>query len=128
MLSAGVAADAGQHRLIVSFDEMQAPIEVRLHQRDHVIRIDSAVPGVGRAATFGRAQIRARVRLPRLAGVVLVLVLLDPYLRLGEKIDPAGMVPMRVREDDVRHILRLDSELAQCVRRFHELLRLPLAQ
>jgi hypothetical protein len=48
-------------------------------------------------------------RLPRRAGVVAEFFLLNPHDGLGEEIDSAHVVPVRVADDNVRDFFRVHS-------------------
>jgi hypothetical protein len=78
--------------------------------REHDIRI-------------GAAAAPRRI-LPRVAGVVLVFVLLHPDRRLREQVLTVGVVPVHVR-DDVRHLMGLDAEPGDRRRGGREVLHLP---
>src|ERR1700688_893259 len=47
--------------------------------------------------------------LPRFAGVITVLLLLNPNCRFGEEINAAEVIPVRMADDDVRDFFRLDA-------------------
>src|SRR5262249_1892755 len=55
--------------------------------------------------------------LPRVAGVVGELLLLDPHGRLRKEVDAAHVVPVRVADHDVGHVFGLDA------RRLHGFVR-----
>ena len=57
--------------------------------------------------------------------VVLELLALNPDPRLGKEIDSVEMIPMHVRDDDVRDVLRTHAGLRDRLARLHEIRRLP---
>src|SRR5437762_4793788 len=90
---------------------MQTAGEIRLQQDVDVLRIDAAVFPAG---------------LPGIAGVVRVLVLLNPDLRLRKEVRPVSVVPMSVREHNVRDLLRLYAEWRHRLVRPYEVIDLPV--
>src|SRR5204863_1397824 len=110
MFAADVDADAGKN-LGVAGDEMQTAGEIGLQQDVDVVRLDATVFPAG---------------LPRIAGVVRVLVLLNPDLRLREEVRPVSVVPMSVREHNVRDLLRLHAEWRDGLVGPYEVIDLPV--
>ena len=90
--AAGVAGDAGNDFLGVAIDQAHVALGIQLHQREHVVGIDSAV---------------RILRLPGLSGVVLQLIFLNPDAGVGEQIHAVGVVPVHVGDDDVGDVLGL---------------------
>jgi hypothetical protein len=64
--------------------------------------------------------------VPRLAGVITVLLSLDPDRRVGKKIRTIDMVPVRVRNDDVGDGFRIDACCGDGDSRGAVVTRLPL--
>ena len=87
--------DPRQRRVVVSADERDLALRVPLDDLQHIVRVDAAVG--------------AR-RLPGVAGVVVVLVLLHPDARFREEVDSAGVIPVHVRQQQVGDVLGLDAE------------------
>src|SRR5262245_9692464 len=100
-------------RLVFAADEREAARGVALDELEDIVRVD--------AAAAGR-------HLPRLARVVLVLVLLHPDARAWKEIDAAGVIPVHVRQEDVRHIRRPDPERRDRLGRRDEILHRELRE
>jgi|SRR5690348_10873999 len=93
-MASGVGANAGENFDVVAVNETHAPLGVELDEFLNVGGVDAAVMSAG---------------LPGLAGVVAILVFLNPDSCFGKKIDAAEMVPVRVADDDVGDFVRLDA-------------------
>ena len=113
MLSAGIAGDSRNNRLIVALNKMNAAFHVHLHVRQNVLTVDSAV-GTG--------------RMPGLARVIHILIPLHPNASLREEISPVGMVPMHVCHDHVRNVFRLNAGLLNSFRWLLKIPHLPLPE
>src|SRR5207248_7131637 len=68
------------------------------------------------------------VSLPRLPRVVPVLILLDVDPRLGKQVAAAHVIPVRVRDDHLGDVGRLDAEAAHRLGGFGEIPRLPFLE
>ena len=98
VLAAGVGADAGEDELVVAVDEGDAAGDVELDEGEDVVGVDAAVGARG---------------LPGGAGVVGVLVLLQPDAGVGEEVHAVGVVPVHVGEDDVGDVGGLEAEFGE---------------
>jgi hypothetical protein len=92
--STRIATNTGDDLLIVPLDELHTPVGIRAHERKNIVGIDAAV----RVAC-----------VPGFPGVVLVLSPLDPDCRFGKQLYSAGMIPVRVADDDVGNLLGSDT-------------------
>ena len=63
--------------------------------------------------------------LPRVGGVIRVLILLNPDLRFGKEIRAVGVIPVRVAENDVRDLVRFDAEAGDSFVRPNKIVHLP---
>ena len=60
--------------------------------------------------------------MPGRAGVVTVLVFLNPNLGVGKQIDAVRVVPVHVRDDYISDVLRRQPEFGNCLGSLDEIL------
>src|ERR1700728_191195 len=86
MARAGVSANSRKDFDVVAIDQMKAALGVELDQLLHVFGVDAAVIAAG---------------LPRVDGVVAILIPLNPDGGFRKQIDAAHVVPVCVADDNV---------------------------
>src|SRR5687768_1342584 len=109
--STGVAANTWERLLRVPIDEPDASCQIGTDERQHV---------------FFHHPAMCALRVPRLAGVVAVLIALDPDGCPRKQVDAADVVPVRMGDDDVGDVAGVDARSLDGSGRRTESLYLPL--
>src|SRR5215472_10459292 len=94
-----VGSNAWKNLDIVTIDQTHPALRVELHEFLNVGGVNATM---------------IAARLPSLTGVVTKLLFLDPDRRFGKKVDASEMVPVRVADDDVGDLVRLDASEFHC--------------
>ena len=99
VMASGVGLNVRTNLDVVTVDEAHPAFSVELHEFLNVGGVNAAMIAAG---------------LPGLAGVVAKLLFLNPDRCFGKKVDAAEMVPVRVADDDVGDLVRLEASEFHC--------------
>lgn len=94
MTTAGIGTNTGKEFNIISVHKPKPSFRVEFNEFLDILRVDPTVIAAG---------------LPSVASVVAKLLFLNPYGRLGKKVDAAHVIPMGMADDDVSDFFGLNS-------------------